>query len=239
MSTQRAEIFMDIREKIGARITQSRKALGITIKELSERIGTLTAARICNWENGTRSPGPVEAKLLAVALDVAPSYLLCLSDDVHGDFQLSKVNLPRYIPIVPLTETSKTKKEWGHIIKNITAFSEGQPKVSLELKSKESTAKYLVATYIVDSSMSPKFSPNDVIIIDCEQKPRPGDFILVQIADTQLIAIRKYKESDKHSSQNCNYDLIALNSDWGTIHITDKREATILGTVIEHRAYFS
>ena len=59
---------MDIREQIGNRITKSRKAVGITIKELSARIGTLSAARISNWEQGTRSPGPIEAKL-AIAVN--------------------------------------------------------------------------------------------------------------------------------------------------------------------------
>lgn len=230
---------MDIRKKIGARIAQSRKALGFTIKELSEKVGTLTAARICNWENGTRSPGPVEAKLLAEVLNVAPSYILCLSDDVHGDIQLNKVSMPRYIPVIPISEMNKTKKEWDDVLKSITPFSEGHIKISLELNSKENTGKYIVATRIADNSMAPKFSANDVVIVDCEKKPKPGDYILVEIADAKSIVIRKYKESDKHSSKICNYDLIALNTDWGTIHITDKREAIILGAIIEHRAYFS
>ena len=76
---------MDIREQIGNRITRSRKALGITIKALSERIGSLSAARISNWEQGTRSPGPIEAKLLASELHVSASYLLCLTDSPEGE----------------------------------------------------------------------------------------------------------------------------------------------------------
>ncbi len=77
---------------IGGRITQARKANGLTIKALAERTG-LGAARIGNWEQGTRSPGPEEAKVLSGELQVAASWLLCLTDDPRGEYlpQASKL----------------------------------------------------------------------------------------------------------------------------------------------------
>lgn len=64
---------------------QARKANGLTIKVLAEMTG-LGAARIGNWEQGTRSPGPEEAKLLSSALNVASSWLLCLTDNPRGEW---------------------------------------------------------------------------------------------------------------------------------------------------------
>ena len=75
---------MNFKEIIASRITQARKAKGITIKELSIRTETLSPARISNWEQGTRSPGPEEAKLLSKSLDVAASWLLNLTDNPKG-----------------------------------------------------------------------------------------------------------------------------------------------------------
>lgn len=69
---------------IGSRITQARKANGLTIKVLAERTG-FGAARIGNWEQGTRSPGPEEAKILSRELKVAGAWLLCLTDDPRGE----------------------------------------------------------------------------------------------------------------------------------------------------------
>jgi len=69
---------------IGNRIIHARKANGWTIKTLAERTG-FGIARIGNWEQGTRSPGPLEAKVLAQELKVAASWLLYLSDDPHGE----------------------------------------------------------------------------------------------------------------------------------------------------------
>ena len=95
---------MDIKPEISNRITQSRKAMGITIKELSSRIGTLSAARISNWEQGTRSPGPVEAKLLAKELNVSASYLLCLTDNVQAELSQSSGSGSRYIPVLKMSD---------------------------------------------------------------------------------------------------------------------------------------
>lgn len=73
-----------MKKMIGSRITQARKANSLTIKELAERTG-LSASRIGNWEQGTRSPGPGETKLMAEVLNIAGAWLLCLTDDPRGE----------------------------------------------------------------------------------------------------------------------------------------------------------
>ncbi|MFO9584287.1 helix-turn-helix transcriptional regulator [Legionella pneumophila serogroup 1] len=75
---------MNMKKIIGGRITQARKANGLTMKVLAERTG-LGVARIGNWEQGTRSPGPEEAIVLSKELQVAASWLLCLTNDPRGE----------------------------------------------------------------------------------------------------------------------------------------------------------
>lgn len=229
---------MDIRKKMGARIHECRKAQSLSIKELSEKIGSLSAARISNWENGTRSPGPSEAILLAKALNVAASYLLCLSDNTHGELHMDQADLPKYAPIIPLADANKSKKALDDMLQNMPLFSAVDSKLSVEYKSKETAGDYVIATSVADNSMSPKFLRDDIVIVDFERKPKPGDIVLAHIANTKENVIRKYKESDQQSAKNKSFELIALNSDWGIIRVTNAGDATILGTVIEHRAYF-
>ncbi|HAU0368270.1 TPA: helix-turn-helix transcriptional regulator [Legionella pneumophila] len=76
---------MNMKKIIGSRITQARKANGLTIKGLADKTG-LGATRIGNWEQGTRSPGPEEAKTLSKNLQVAASWLLCLTEDPRGEW---------------------------------------------------------------------------------------------------------------------------------------------------------
>lgn len=76
---------MNMKKMIGSRIALARKANGLTIKLLAEKTG-LGATQIGNWEQGTRTPGPAETKLLSKELGVAASWLLCLTDDPRGEW---------------------------------------------------------------------------------------------------------------------------------------------------------
>lgn len=228
---------MDIRKKIGVRILQSRKACDITIKELAERIGTLSAARISNWENGTRSPGPLEAKLLANALNVAASYLLCLSDDERGEIIVRESLLPRAVTIVSLADAHQYAKASKKSPKSTSVFSDDLDKVSLEYKTKDLASKNAFAVVVGDNSMQPKFSSGDILIVDSDQTAQPGDFVLAHITSNDNNVIRKYRESEQHSTKNKSFELIALNADWGSVRVSNANEAEILATVIEHREY--
>lgn len=227
---------MDIKKKIGERILQSRKKLGLSIKALSEKTGTLAAARIGNWENGTRSPGPTEAMILARALNVAASYLLCLSDDERGEIKIPELLLSRAVPMVLLSNAYQyTKACKQH--DDISMLPEVIGKISLENRSKENASKKTFAITLTDNSMHPKFSVNDIVIVDPVKNPQPGDFVLAHIAESGNNIIRKYRESDQHSSKNKSFELIALNPDWGVVRVSNANEAVILATVVEYRAY--
>lgn len=69
---------MDLKEEIGRRIKKAREDAGLTLLELSKRVGHLKVSRISNYEQGRRTPGPDEAKALARALGVSAAYLLCV-----------------------------------------------------------------------------------------------------------------------------------------------------------------
>lgn len=230
---------MDIKHRIGERITLSRKNLGLSIKALSEKTGSLlTAARIGNWENGSRSPGPTEAMILSKALNVAASYLLCLSSDVRGEIVLQEEFLPRVIPVIPLSSIDCNKKTLKKHNENLTPFTESHAKISLEYKLKETISENVFATIVAGNSMNPRFFAEDIIVVDPDLKPQPGDFVLAHIASTSENIVRKYRESDQSTSKNKSYELIALNPDWGIIRASNANEVAIIGTVIEHREYF-
>ncbi|TIE18502.1 XRE family transcriptional regulator, partial [Legionella pneumophila] len=152
---------MDIREQIGNRITKARKELGITIKELATRTVELSPARISNWEQGTRSPGPLEAKLLADQLNVSASYLLCLTDNPQGDLIQSYENKLRYIPILSMKEAPHAREILGQ--KDTFAFEKTIVIDNFNLSIKSAV---LFAASVEDSSMQPELNPGDMVIID-------------------------------------------------------------------------
>jgi len=217
---------MDIKPEISNRITQSRKALGITIKELSSRIGTLTAARISNWEQGTRSPGPAEAKLLAKALNVSASYLLCLTDNVQGELSQSSGSGSRFIPVLKIDDAAQAKEL-------LNAGSGLLKTIVVDEFNKSHTSQYLFAVQLEDSSMQPEFNVGDVVVIDAELKPNPGDYVLAYLATKKQTALRKYGEADE-----CLFQLLASNELWATVSVKNTDDVMVVGVMIEHRRYW-
>ncbi len=218
---------MDIKGKIGQRIKEARLAKGLTVKQLAEKTRTLKATRIGNWEQGTRSPGPIETMQLSNVLGVSPAYLLCLSDEKQKASDLTYT--------VPLYELD--------LIQSLKSLEKLNPIEYLSLN--ESSAKRLssaaFAISLVDNSMEPHFYKDDIVIIDPERMPTPGDYILAIVKENakknQLF--RKYREIDAKKTKATPYELIALNEDWASIRITDPKTCQILGSLIELRRTFA
>ncbi len=218
---------MDIKKEIASRITKSRKEIGITIKELSARIGTLSAGRISNWEQGTRSPGPVEAMLLAKQLQVSASYLLCLTSNPQGELSSTTGNGPRFIPVLTMKDASHAKEILD--VNSDDFYAEKIVVVDEFNKSRNSDC--LFALSVEDNSMEP-IKHDDLVIIDGDLTPNPGDYVLVYLTAKKQTVLRKYGEAD-----GCVYQLLAGNELWATVSIKNESDAVIIGVVVEHRAY--
>ena len=224
---------MDIREQIGNRITKSRKAVGITIKELSARIGTLSAARISNWEQGTRSPGPVEAKLLAGELHVSASYILCLTDSPEGELSLTRSGGARFIPVLMMKEAPHAKELMQSNAEQSLLFDAREKAVVVDQFNKSHANACLFAVTVEDTSMQPEFNPSDLVIVDAERAPNPGDHVLAYFPAKKQTVLRKYGEAE-----GCLFQLLASNELWATVNVKGGDEAVVCGVVVEHRRYF-
>lgn len=75
---------MSTKLEIGRRIKSARSKLGLTLRQVSEKVPGLNEQRLGNYESGYRTPGIDMVKQLARVLGVRASYLLTL-DDEPGD----------------------------------------------------------------------------------------------------------------------------------------------------------
>ena len=220
---------MDIKDQIGNRITKSRKALGITIKELSARIGALSAARISNWEQGTRSPGPLEAKLLADQLRVSASYLLCLTDNPEGELLLSNGVGMRFVPLLTMKEASHANFSLDQAL----LLCDGREKaVVVDNLNQSKTNARLFALRIEDTSMQPTLNVGDLVIVDADRIPNPGDLVLAYFSVKNQTILRRYGEAT-----DCLFQLLASNDLWAIITIKNEEDVILCGVVSEYRRY--
>lgn len=222
---------MNIKEKIGQRIQTARIAAGLTLEQLSQRTGSLKKARIGNWEQGIRTPGPVEAKTLAQALHVSAAYLLGLTDEKTE--YVSSHYLPRLIPLVAVEKVTTA----GFLKSLLTTNSREMSDIHLPLDAalNERLSASAFAITVSDNSMAPDFRVNDQIIIDPNLSPLPGQIVIAMLEKTKQVVLRKYRAHSTRSTENGSIDLIPLNEDWPIITLDSQLKGKIIGTVCELR----
>lgn len=80
-----------------------------------------------------------------------------------------------------------------------------------------------------DNSMQPELKANDILIIDPQQLPRPGDFVIARLESSSEVIARQYKQ---RSAIHHEYELTAINDVWANIYIDSASKCEIVGTVI-------
>lgn len=216
---------MNIKEKIGQRIMSERKAKGLTRKALAELTSELKISRINNYERGDRTPGPTEIKLLADALEVSASYLMCLTDNREGKMTKS-LGMGALIPVLDYKQAIDPAAFIQKIKDDVDTKVEFIP-VSTAVS--DSIGKNAFALKIKDDSMMPEFRINDVVIVDPDTNPKPGDFVVALIEGEQEVIVRKYKQLSA-SKEVSEFELIALNEDWADIRVgPHEMQAQIIG----------
>ncbi|MCH9103680.1 helix-turn-helix domain-containing protein [Legionella pneumophila serogroup 1] len=219
---------MNIKKEIGKRILEARKAKGLTLKTLGELAGGLKQTRLTNWEQGMRTPGPEEIKLLAQALDVSPAYLMCLSDKK----QFKEAKSPsQLIPLLNYRQACEAKLHTGSDGSSDKVFIS----VSTTLLPELSTDAF--ALKITDDSMMPEIRVNDVLVIEPSVLPEPGDFVAVKIIGKPEAILCQYK---KLSFNSAEFELLTLNDNWPNLKVSDGIEVKIIGVLVQNlRCYKS
>lgn len=217
---------LNIKKEIGKRILEARKAKGLTLKALGELAGGLKQTRLTNWEQGVRTPGPEEIKSLARALDVSPAYLMCLSDEMQ--FKEEK-NPSRLIPLLDYRQACEARLHVNAIREHGTCIDAGFISVSTALLPELSDEAF--ALKMTNESMMPEIRVNDVLVIDPAFSPKPGDYIVVKLANKLETIVCQYK---KLSYTSHEFELVTLNDNWPNVKETESAEIEIIGRVSQN-----
>ena len=217
----------DIKKLIGQRIQVERKAKGLTQAKLAELAGGLKQPRVNNWEQGIRTPGPEEIKQLAKVLEVSPAFLMCLTDRKQPH-PLDKNYVGALIPLLSPEQLDRPE----HWIQSIRAGEyDGEIAfIPITIELAKMIGDNAFALKMEDESMEPELRLNDVLIINPDATPKPGNFVVVTSDDNPEVIIRRYKQlSISKSTQQ--FELLATNKNWPDIQSHEIVGCKILGTV--------
>lgn len=87
------------------------------------------------------------------------------------------------------------------------------------------------ALKIEDESMDPELRPDDVLIVNPDATPKPGNIVVVKSDDNPEAMIRRYKQLSISTSTQ-QFELLAINKNWAAIQSHELEGCKILGTVI-------
>lgn len=215
---------MNIKKEIGKRIHEARKEKGLTLKALGKLAGDFKQTRLTNWEQGIRTPGPEEIKQLAHILEVSPAFLMCLSDDKQLK-PLKKVN-----QLVPLFNHQQAGDKNLHI--DVTQHKKNNDfifiAISTILLPRLSVKAF--ALKMIDDSMEPAIAINDILVIDPEVSPMPGNYVAVKVSVNPEVMICQYK---KLSYTAHGFELLTLNANWPNISSNENMQIDIVGRIMQ------
>lgn len=92
------------------------------------------------------------------------------------------------------------------------------------------------AVWVQGNSMEPDFCEGDLIIVDPDAVPLPGDFVVAKNGSEEA-TFKKYRPRGYKEDGSEIFELVPLNEDYPKLS-SETCAITIIGKVIEHRKFF-
>lgn len=209
------------------RIRELRKKHGLTQQKLGELIGVKKSS-ISQWENDEHSPSGDNLAQLSKVFGVSAHWLAT----GKGSPELSNVE-PAVIPQgnrVPILSYVQAGN-WREMCEQATAFDGNVEYVS----AGGEIGPYGFGLWLRGDSMLPQFKEGDLIIVDPDESPQPGDYVVAKNGSNEA-TFKKYRPRGIDESGQEVFELVPLNDDYPTMH-SDRQHIQIIGVMIEHRSY--
>jgi len=94
---------------------------------------------------------------------------------------------------------------------------------------------YTFALRIMGNSMEPEFREGDVVVIDPDVAPTPGDYVVAR-NHVEAATFKKYRPRGVDERGHPIFELVPLNDDYAVMR-SDQEPIQIIGTMVEHTRF--
>ncbi len=215
---------------IGSRIREARKKSGLTQAQLGSKVG-MVQATISELETG-ESAGTTNIASIAHALGVSALWLETGKGSpapsmpaVKFDQNVAPATLgSRAIPVISAIQAGAMRE-----ITIPYSLGDGYATVFVD----DSYSQWAFALEIEGDSMLPKFEPGDIVIIEPEWTPRPGEYVAAKNGK-QEATFKKYRQRGTDTAGNDIFELVPLNENYPILR-SDETPLAIIGVMAEYR----
>lgn len=213
--------------EFAARLNNAMADAGLSVTDIKNRIGvTYEMAR--RYTLGTAKPRDAKMKALA-ALFGRSSAWLSYGDEVRESANVEYMTRPEVfrIPVISYIQAGN----WAEICDSYARGS-GSETILTDLELSGSS----FALRIKGKSMLPEFNEGDLVIIDPEVDPHPGDYVAAKNGEEEA-TFKKFRPRGTDENGKDVFELIPLNDDFPTLHSDRDGPMRIVGTMVEHRRF--
>lgn len=207
------------------RIRTKRKEKGFTQQKLGDLVG-VTKTTVSQWEKGDYSPSGENLYNLAKAFEVSAEWLLSGKGDPDFNNVAPAPLAGRNIPVLSYVQAGN----W-HAHEDYRGADGDYEYVTADV---EDDCRAF-AVWIQGSSMTPEFNEGDLIIVDPDVIPLPGDFVVAKNGGEEC-TFKKYRPRGYKEDGSEVFELVPLNEDYPTLR-SEISPIRIIGTMIEHRKF--
>lgn len=206
---------------LGGRLRALRQERKLTQGQLGKAVG-VSDVTVGYWERDLNTPGGKSLSKLASYLGVSEAYLLYGKEDesnvAAAPVGALKVPVISYVQAGQWTPESDARNLEGNIDYVLSTGSFSRGTFALKIKGK---------------SMEPEFVEGDLILVDPELSPQPGDYVVAKNGEDEA-TFKKYRARGVNQEGNDIFELVPLNDDFA-VRRSDKEKINIIGVLVEHR----
>lgn len=212
----------DENEVRGERLKTLREKAGLSQAALAEKCGWASQSRVGNYEKGVRKIGADDAGVLATALGVHPAEILfgleAVTNVTPVQIGMRKIPVISYVQAGAWTETCDRRLHDGATEYIQTDIDLGKMSFALEVRG---------------DSMKPDILEGDVVIVDPDVQPVPGDYVVAKNGSHEA-TIKRYRPRGTNEAGEEYFELVPANPDYPSIR-SDHSQVMIIGVVMERR----